>query len=478
MKPLRFSIQWYTGLLSLLVMSYIISRAVICGITYDEVWTLSGFVPYSWGDILRFEPCDANNHLLNTLCIKVLYTWLPNTLFVARLPNIAGGLLYLYFSSRLSQRYAGWTGLLCFSILVLNPFLLEFFSLARGYGLALGLLTGGLYYGIRFYEERKLSALGFSLFFFSLSVTAALSYLHLYLAAQVVFFMLLIRGEKTKRLIGLGLQATMTLLLAWLLYQPIQKLRANDNLYYGGKTGLFQDTLLSLSAYLTGSIPAGSEQVFGLILFLGLLLFLLIRLHFRPTHFSSGFYFFIPLLILTLSSITAQFYLLKTLYVTDRTALFLYPLFMLVLSELILCSPPDRLQKVMTMTLVLAFSFNFMRVANVYKTSTWFFDAHSEEVIRTIVQKENKQPVNLQFSWPISKSLMYYQSQLGANISNSYKSREQAMRDGDYYLYLDAAIDQVDYARGREQLISADKDTLLSFPKEQLYLFKLKARHD
>jgi hypothetical protein len=466
---------WYIHLLSLVLFCYLLSRAALCGITYDEAWTLTSFVPSSLQDIITFENCDANNHLLNTLSIKLLYSILPDTLFVARLPSLAGGLLYMFYAGRFSQRHSPVTSLMCFTLLSLNPFVLEFFSLARGYGLGLGMLTAGLFHGLLFYEQRSNKQLFLSQLFLSVAITAALSYLHLYLATQVLLFISLLRGERKKLLSGLLIQAGIAMAAGLLLYGPIQKLRANDNLYYGGHTGIYEDCLLSLGSYFSGGPPAGSEVRILLNVFLFLLFFLTLSILRRREKKILGFLFFLILLALSFFSISAQYLLMNTLYVTDRTALFLYPLLILFLGELVECLRPLAWQNSLSAVLTLLFFFNFLSSANVYKTSTWFFDAHSEEVIRYLSEKKNTQSVNLQYSWPMSKSLAYYRERLYPSLSMQYKSREAASAAGDYYLYLATGIDQVDYARGREHLLSAEKDTLLAFKAEHLYLFKLKS---
>lgn len=478
MFQLRLSARWFYTIFPLLIFCYLTVRAVCTGITYDEAWTLSGFVPYSFSDILRFEPCDANNHLLNTLSIKVLFQFLPDSLLVARLPNLFGGFLYLFFSAKLCRRYSNITGILCFSLLCLHPFLLEFFSLARGYGLALGLLTAALHYGRRFFETTQRKDLVLSSLFISLAVTAALSYLHVYLAFQTLLFFRILKADKTNRGLLFFIQAAFFTGLFILLVGPIQKLRANDNLYYGGSTGIYEDTLLSLASYFRSGPPAGAGVRLALTVFLLLFVFLFINAIRLGAFKKKAFVFLAGLFLLSLFSISSQFYLLHTLYVTDRTALFIYPLIIILFAESFAQLDSQRLQNTISIPLVTIYLLNFLLTFNTYKTSTWFFDAHSEELIRFIAKRENGKSVNLQHAWPLTKSLSYYREKQYPTLSTIYKSPQEAAKSRDYYIYLDAAIDQVDYAKGREVFNLLAKDTLLVFKSEGLYLFQLKERHD
>ena len=72
-------------------------RAVVLGITYDEAWTINDFVHQRVINILNYTPCDANNHILNTLAIKLVYFLTGASTFTTRLPNVLAFIVYLYF---------------------------------------------------------------------------------------------------------------------------------------------------------------------------------------------------------------------------------------------------------------------------------------------------------------------------------------------------------------------------------------------
>ena len=89
-------------LLSLLAFTYVLLRAVILDITYDEAWSIGTYVTGTYKNIMTYVPCDSNNHLINSLLIKTLYLILPETTFVARLPSLLAFFLYLRFAQLLS----------------------------------------------------------------------------------------------------------------------------------------------------------------------------------------------------------------------------------------------------------------------------------------------------------------------------------------------------------------------------------------
>ena len=128
---------WTFGLL---VWALIIWRAKHVSVTYDEVWVETIAKDSIW-DIM-FHPrnfTSANNHILNTLLAKGALCISDTGLFIARLPNVISFLIYfagVKYMARLVSSYP-W---LRWSMIVIScsmPFVLDFFSLSRGYGLAM-----------------------------------------------------------------------------------------------------------------------------------------------------------------------------------------------------------------------------------------------------------------------------------------------------------------------------------------------------
>ena len=133
------------AIIAALAFTYVLVRAVVVGPTYDEVSTIPYFVPASVVRILN--PSDANNHLLNTLLIKLLFATGHQTLFHCKTADVVAFAAYLWFGYLIAKRVQG--GTFCGAVvllLVANPFLLDFFALARGYGIALGAQMASLYY--------------------------------------------------------------------------------------------------------------------------------------------------------------------------------------------------------------------------------------------------------------------------------------------------------------------------------------------
>jgi len=125
-------------------------RAATQPIVHDEALTYNLFLAGPWSRIFDFY--DANHHVLYTILCKISISLLGVSEFTMRLPSLLGGALYLAMALLISRYLAGdgWLMLLSAAFLTLNPFLLDFLSAARGYGLALGLWLLGLHQLLRY----------------------------------------------------------------------------------------------------------------------------------------------------------------------------------------------------------------------------------------------------------------------------------------------------------------------------------------
>ena len=141
--PNVFSSFGRWGLFSLLfflvMMGVMAERARTQAITFDEANIYATFIALPWPG--SFNTYDAGNHFLQTSLSKISIKLLGVSEFSLRLPTLIGAALY--FSAAIVL--CGFVfpspgfGTAVLLLLTLNPFLLDFMSAARGYGLALGM---------------------------------------------------------------------------------------------------------------------------------------------------------------------------------------------------------------------------------------------------------------------------------------------------------------------------------------------------
>lgn len=133
--------------LSLLVFVYVATRAATLCITIDEAATFNDHVTGEWRDIILFrtDGLPDNNHLLYTLLCKVSVMLFGLSELTLRLPSLLGCLFFLPgLNFCLRRIVSGWKivpGLLAIGM---NPYMIDYLGLARGYGLGLGFTMLGL----------------------------------------------------------------------------------------------------------------------------------------------------------------------------------------------------------------------------------------------------------------------------------------------------------------------------------------------
>ena len=112
-------------------------RAWTQSITYDEAVTYDSFVVGPMSN--SFTGYNANNQVLFTILAKVTTAAIGPSEIGLRFPSVVAGAVYFVVAFLLCRLLFGRTAIFCLTVaaLALNPFVLDFLSAARGYGMAL-----------------------------------------------------------------------------------------------------------------------------------------------------------------------------------------------------------------------------------------------------------------------------------------------------------------------------------------------------
>jgi hypothetical protein len=127
------------------VLALCIYRAATQSFTIDESFTFLHFVNVSIKESLA--EYSANNHVLQTLMMRLCRQLLGRSEIVLRIPNLIGCALYLMACYRITDRVMPrrWLQPVALVLLTLNPLVLDLLVAARGYSLALGLSWWSMY---------------------------------------------------------------------------------------------------------------------------------------------------------------------------------------------------------------------------------------------------------------------------------------------------------------------------------------------
>lgn len=291
-------------------------------------------------EIFWYARPDPNNHLINTLLVRFMAGIFPIKDFTLRIPNVLGYIVYLLFTWQIARRsLGGWWPIVGFLFLNSIPYLLDFFSMARGYGLSFSLLAASLYYLKLWLEERRRKSLVLLLLTGFLAVLCSFVLVNYYLALCGVLVLneLILTGKSFfRKSIGtILLIALFSIpLLSYVLFISL-KMKEAGQLYAGTDAGFWSGTVRSLITRLLYR----EEKVEGLTYLGGIFLIvcpiILSLIYSLKKPFKISFLSALSLiLVLCAVSLILQFHLMQVLYILDRTALFLVIPFAVLILEL------------------------------------------------------------------------------------------------------------------------------------------------
>lgn len=474
-------------LLSILValFFYVAYRAYNLSFTCDEALSFN---------ILLGDPRvarTANNHWLNTLLMYISYTLFGGSEFSLRFLNLTGYVLYaiaccsLLWNKRPAVIIAGIT------FLLLNPYLLDFFSLARGYGLALGFFMMSLVYLFKAagtkdsYSFLKNAAL--ALFFSIGACFSNLSYVNTNLILLFMLFLLFLSLKKhfavnKKVILSVCLILFVNACILTLLVHQLLILKEAKELYFGGYTGFFHDTVEKLVMCLLYFHPTYSEipLTTGISWFITIVLvFILIyALVIRKINILT-----ISLLFLSLMVISAilQHLFLDTPFPTERTSLVYIPLaglclfsfFEILVEKSNAASARLVLYFVTTAFFLIPLTFNFIRNMNLSYCLEWRLDRHIKEsmniIDHTFIASGKKAKTSLTYGAYMEPAVSYYKT-INSMDFLTLAGQPRPVTD-DCFLLL--------FEREKEQVPELDNDyTVVKHFEDGIYLFKRNERVD
>lgn len=391
-------------------------RAATLSFTCDESQTWLEFVSASYADILTLSETSANNHILNTLLVKIAGSAFGTSEFALRLPNVLAHGVYLLFSFLLLRRLTDNKVLLFFGFILLNmnPFMLDFFSLARGYGMALALTMASLCHFVKHMQTGQTGPGAWTFVFAALAVLANFSWLPFYAALLGAFNVYTIGGKASvKNLVKAnGISLLVTALLFAICYEPVRKLIKLGALYDGGKDGFWADTVVSVVR--STSYSAGHSSLFAWVLWTLIGLTILLQLYVIVKQWRTKSQtilqdpttiFFILLVVPALCSVALHL-LAGTNYPTDRMALLYLPLLFI---NLVMSSKELGRPLVLPAAAGIIMFLHTAFAINLDRTWLWYYDAGTRSALNDLRNevKGNEQLV-LGVNWMFVNTVNFY----------------------------------------------------------------------
>jgi hypothetical protein len=363
--------------------------------------------------------------------------WLGSREWQLRLPNVIAHILYLAFGLLLLRQLKETASILLgFALLNFNPFLLDFFGLARGYGLALGLSMAALFFLRQAWQQpnliRRAALLLFSLICASLADLANFTWLNLHLALLAASLVVLFDGTRDHVKVDRTSRTSLLCAVviagsnAWFirnLARRIWALSEQGQLYARGKNGFISDTLGSLveSYFYMQPYPSSFKTAIMAVAIVAFLLAAAVigyrtckdrRISFSAVLLVIG--------VLAVAEPIVEHVFLGTEYPVERIALYYVPIAALLsvfaVDETFVTSgaPFPLAGSVSCGLLISGMLFHLYKTENLHHTMTWFYDANTKSAVlemeRLFGGSNTEQKINIGNDWTFEPSLNYYRT--------------------------------------------------------------------
>jgi len=437
-------VNWIMFLTSMLLLSLIILRALRIPITHDEAYTYLHYVKQSWLGIILYKPPHIpNNHILNTLLIKLSVNIFGLSDFNLRLPNILMAIVYFRYAAALARKFR-FPGiqLLVFFALALQLYFIDFFGMARGYGMALSLSLASIYHLYCYRDLNNGHHIWRTLLFAAFAVYANFTFLYAYVAL-VGLILILYWSEGKEQTKSLGVLwrpvGIVTGVLALLIVIPLKNISGD---LFGGNSSFWDDSLYSLSWIFTyqqsSTAAAILTYIIALLVLAGIIFFALD--HFRKKSQVAWYYYseLLLWLLFTAAAQTAQHYILGTEFLVGRTTMVYAPLtlvFVLFLFQRLNRYPKgEHIQLGFNLVLVAFIVWNF-QYANWKESVVWTYDAAHYEMLDDLNENlaSTEEPLQLGINWLFEPSLNWYRESRDLNWLE--KLSRSGYRDKEYDAY-------------------------------------------
>lgn len=293
-----------------------------------------------------YDQWSANNHALNTFLM-----WVCNNVFgpdqlSLRLPNLLAGGLYIFSTAMMARRLPSpVTSVVAFVLMNTNPYMIEYFGLARGYGLAGGFMA------LAFWQVWVYCDSGFrwknltiAMVACVLSVFANYIYLNLFLPlAGFVFFIALwqpgLRATNLRFRVSQAFAPILAIVLTLAIVVPISlRISAADGFWGNHFKAFWSDSIASVILFSLNNLSNDDnviQSIVATLQIITLLIFVRIVWWTIQRWKKQEFQIFPLMMVATLSlaalSVMMQFWVLDTPLPLQRMCLiFVWPWLIIV----------------------------------------------------------------------------------------------------------------------------------------------------
>jgi hypothetical protein len=361
--------------------------------THDEASTWINYRHLDVWSCVSNYACwgTANNHWLNTLLLQWSASIFGEAPWALRLPNVLAGFGYGCIAALLSRRYtSGWiAGLGAWLALCGHVYMLDFFSLARGYGLMVFGVLASIYALSRYTEDYALRWLVIALVAHTFAILSNFTALLPWAAMGLTWGVWMLAQQKTRIFL---LHAVAWIVHAAILFMilryPLKVLSGNGEFAWGAENiaGTLRDLMTNM---LNGARYFGDGTIALLLalLVVGLIISTALALASRLfIHRRQALVLFL-LVVSNLVLIYAQQKLTGSMAPVGRKSIYLIP----ILFGAFVFSPglSGRRSSGLGLMFVVLFGYHVIQVlpGSLRSSREWWYDAYYPVLLPDILPK-------------------------------------------------------------------------------------------
>lgn len=401
----------------------------------------------------------ANHHPVNTFLVRIS-TAISNSFSepALRFPNLVALAVYLFFSLMIiklpdSNRFIWLAGI---PLLAFNQYFLDFFSVARGYGIASGLSMAAIYFLLQNKETKTSHTLTINyLLAIFLSILASYSnYSLINLNITIVIIsatelFLLTNKHKIKfqirELIALAASFLINAYLIRDIAHRLLILKDNNELYFGGKNGLIEDTLTLLIH--RSFFPNYYGEQFWMILRIIIVASVFGLIYFGL--FSKAFSEYSKVTKIMLLMIVApvmQHYIFGSLYPIERASIIYIPIYGMCIYFFVVKIPKLSRTRLISgiatalvvLVILLPVTFLFSKSMNKSYILEWRSDSKTKTFMKEIknisqTRTESNLKISISQNWVFEPVIKYYKEIY--QINNMENTDRDGIKNGSDYIY-------------------------------------------
>ncbi|HMS69481.1 MAG: hypothetical protein WAT92_24835 [Saprospiraceae bacterium] len=449
-------------------------RANNLSMTHDECASIFGLI-HSDNYLFLFnkgEWLTANNHWLNTMSFQFFHLLFGMKALALRFGSVLMAPIFTYATYFICKKLDldFYIQILVAALLLTSPILLDYFSLARGYGMAITFVMTSLAFILAYLDGNNKSALIGFVVSAILSTLSIFSNIIFYFVFCGVLALLLWRLKKLTKSFFI-ITAIGLIVLAILTYIPISALSKADEFRWG--TDILTDSFASyFSEFNHHQKYMGKPEilvgVFGTFIALAIIA-AFVFLSRKPNSLKEEFFVFISMAFLGfILSMLITNLALNAKFPIDRKTLIYLPFFGLIIALYADLLLSEGMKKFVGIVVGGFLFFHFYKSLNMNGTWEWWYDANTEELVKNIEDLQKDVPAKVGVHWMFLPASNYYNHFFYEDKLEliHYTNGDVINESLDYYL-----IFMGDYEPFREKF-----DILEERPASQQLLIKKKSQ--